>query len=349
MKKTFLLSLLIITFFVLPKHVYSQSIKSYSNGDVSVGRILSQPNLRIFDVKGNVFFSQVPDPATPLYGYSGVFFETYNISSAEVPIMYPQWTNTYWIGNSVQQMYRVYSERFYANGVWLTSDSRRKSNFRDVNNSLDRLLKLKPLIYDLQVETREEMTNQWKQNVINSGKNQIGFIAQDMEKDFPFLVELDSASNRYSVNYIGLIPEIVKSIQELNLILETKIKVLEEEIESLKGNCCNQSQSQFENQEHNNNIAPTNDGANNTSVLFQNNPNPFNTETKIKYYLAPSTNQASMYIYDMNGKQIDRFELREKGENFLQIQKGKLAAGIYYYTLIADGKEIATKKMILTD
>ena len=95
MKKTFLLSLLIITFFVLPKHVYSQSIKSYSNGDVSVGRILSQPNLRIFDVKGNVFFSQVPDPATPLYGYSGVFFETYNISSAEVPIMYPQWTNTY--------------------------------------------------------------------------------------------------------------------------------------------------------------------------------------------------------------------------------------------------------------
>jgi hypothetical protein len=54
-----------------------------------------------------------------------------------------------------------------------------------------------------------------------------------------------------------------------------------------------------------------------------------------------------MYIFDMHGKQIDKYVLIDKGENNLQIQKGRLTAGIYYYTLIADGKEIATKKIIL--
>lgn len=190
----------------------------------------------------------------------------------------------------------------------------------------------------------------------NERRNKVGFMAQELLDDFPYLVRRNEESDLYSVNYTGFIPEIVNSIKELKVLLDQKIEALEnqilaleEELELTKGNCCSKSQSQLENQEQNNNIAPTNDGTSNTSVLFQNNPNPFNTETKIKYYLAPSTNQAAMYIYDMNGKQIERFELREKGENFLQIQKGKLAAGIYYYSLIADGKEIATKKMILTD
>jgi hypothetical protein len=56
-----------------------------------------------------------------------------------------------------------------------------------------------------------------------------------------------------------------------------------------------------------------------------------------------------MNIFDMNGKQIDKYPLNSRGENYLQIHKGRLTAGMYYYTLIADGKEIATKKMILTN
>jgi hypothetical protein len=50
----------------------------------------------------------------------------------------------------------------------------------------------------------------------------------------------------------------------------------------------------------------------------------------------------------MNGQQIDHFSLTQKGKNTITIGKNKLPAGMYYYTLIVDGQEISTKKMILT-
>ena len=51
----------------------------------------------------------------------------------------------------------------------------------------------------------------------------------------------------------------------------------------------------------------------------------------------------------MNGRQIDKYELMQKGNQSLIIQKNRLQAGIYYYSLIVDNSEIATKKMILTE
>ena len=84
------------------------------------------------------------------------------------------------------------------------------------------------------------------------------------------------------------------------------------------------------------------------SKLEQNQPNQFHQETVINYYLAEQANQATIFIYDMNGKQIESFNLQDKGNQSLTIQKNKLQAGMYYYSLIVNGKEIATKKMILT-
>ena len=60
-------------------------------------------------------------------------------------------------------------------------------------------------------------------------------------------------------------------------------------------------------------------------------------------------NQAALYIFDMNGKQIESFDLQEKGKQSLPIQKNKVQVGIYYYSLVLDGKEIDSKKMILIE
>ncbi len=81
---------------------------------------------------------------------------------------------------------------------------------------------------------------------------------------------------------------------------------------------------------------------------IQNVPNPFTRETKIGYYLTEQSNDAHIYVYNMNGQQIDHFSLTQKGKNTITIGKNKLPAGMYYYTLIVDGQEISTKKMILT-
>jgi|TARA_B110000908_G_C10233153_1_gene441723 hypothetical protein len=51
----------------------------------------------------------------------------------------------------------------------------------------------------------------------------------------------------------------------------------------------------------------------------------------------------------MNGKQIESFDLQEKGKQSLPIQKNKVQVGMYYYSLVLDGKEIASKKMILIE
>ena len=56
-----------------------------------------------------------------------------------------------------------------------------------------------------------------------------------------------------------------------------------------------------------------------------------------------------IYIYDMQGTQLKKVQLNGKGTEIITVQGSELKAGMYMYTLIVDGKEIATKKMILTD
>jgi len=51
----------------------------------------------------------------------------------------------------------------------------------------------------------------------------------------------------------------------------------------------------------------------------------------------------------MNGKQIESFDLQEKGKQSLTIKKNKLRAGMYFYCLIVNGKEIGTKIITLTE
>ena len=55
-----------------------------------------------------------------------------------------------------------------------------------------------------------------------------------------------------------------------------------------------------------------------------------------------------LYVYDLQGVQKHAIEITERGENSVNITASKLPAGMYIYTLIADGKEIDTKRMILT-
>lgn len=55
-----------------------------------------------------------------------------------------------------------------------------------------------------------------------------------------------------------------------------------------------------------------------------------------------------MYIYDMQGTQIRRIEIVDRGKSCVTLQGSELSAGMYIYSLIADGKEIDSKRMILT-
>jgi trimeric autotransporter adhesin len=59
--------------------------------------------------------------------------------------------------------------------------------------------------------------------------------------------------------------------------------------------------------------------------------------------------KAVIYVYDIQGKQIKSINLTGREQGTIIIHGSELLPGIYYYSLIADGKVIGTEKMILTD
>ncbi len=82
--------------------------------------------------------------------------------------------------------------------------------------------------------------------------------------------------------------------------------------------------------------------------LYQNTPNPFNQDTQIKYFIPENVGVAQLCIYNLQGTQIRQILITQRGEDSQWISGSELVAGIYLYALIVDGKEVDTKRMILT-
>jgi hypothetical protein len=144
----------------------------------------------------------------------------------------------YAVGDSARTDYAGYfsGNVTYTGTLASASDSRLKQNVKPLNGAL---LKLQ----DVKVATYE-----YKKTGVASKMNlpegeQIGFIAQDLEKNFPELVKEqvhaigveDGAEETQSfeykaVNYIGMVPVLTKAIQEQ----QEYIKKLEERIKALE-------------------------------------------------------------------------------------------------------------------
>jgi hypothetical protein len=51
----------------------------------------------------------------------------------------------------------------------------------------------------------------------------------------------------------------------------------------------------------------------------------------------------------MQGTQLKSILITQRGNSSITIMGSELRAGMYFYALIADGQEIDTKRMILTN
>ncbi|HRI22529.1 MAG TPA: T9SS type A sorting domain-containing protein, partial [Panacibacter sp.] len=81
--------------------------------------------------------------------------------------------------------------------------------------------------------------------------------------------------------------------------------------------------------------------------LEQNAPNPFNSNTVIRYRVPASAATAQIVITDLKGNAVKIFTLTNKGAGSVMVNAGELTAGSYYYTLTVEGKKADSKKMIL--
>jgi prepilin-type N-terminal cleavage/methylation domain-containing protein len=103
------------------------------------------------------------------------------------------------------------------------SDARLKENVRGLSGSLDRVLQLRGVIYD------------WKNRRGQpEATDQLGLIAQDVEKVFPEVVSTNPHSGMKSVAYGNLIAPLIEALKEQQAQLEKQQREIEELRRALK-------------------------------------------------------------------------------------------------------------------
>lgn len=157
-----------------------------------------------------------------------------------------------------------------------------------------------------------------------------GLIAQELQTIYPNLVE-ENEEGYLSVNYVELVPILIRSIQELK-----------QEVDELRG-----IEETARKAKQSTPTAVTSATTTNTSTLYQNTPNPFKEQTVIRYRLADNTKNAAICIFDMQGKLLKKYPI-SSGSDSLSINGYEFGEGMFLYTLMVNGQEIDTKRMILT-
>lgn len=97
----------------------------------------------------------------------------------------------------------------------------------------------------------------------------------------------------------------------------------------------------------NNNPHVNNNPSLNHNELYQNRPNPFNAQTNIGYNIVEMEYSAMIAIFDLNGREITRYMITKKGKGEITVNNENLIPGQYLYSLIVDGQEQVTKKMVV--
>jgi hypothetical protein len=231
-----------------------------------------------------------------------------------------------------------------ASGYWQDSDSKLKKNITPLDGKLmlSKIMnidgkkyefknkdELKGVYSTLNGDTLSKMIPQFPKG------EQYGFIAQELEKDFPELVETDSITKLKAINYTGMIPVLLQAIKEQ----QTRLTQLQQQLDQIESTSGLKSAA----------ITTGTNNPNETQAqLDQNNPNPFNRETKIGCFIPESSGASVLYIYNMNGTQLQQYPVNGKGKQTVTIRGNSLEPGMYLYTLVVDGKEVDTKRMILT-
>ena len=242
-----------------------------------------------------------------------------------------------------------------AGAVVTSSDYRLKENIRSLSSSDGCLSKLMSMnvvefnnkqreyevnITDLETEEGIDVRKGLVDNKVSwyeeespiINNKHYGLIAQELKEIYPDLV-VESQDGFLAINYMEIIPLLIRSVQELN----AKVELYENGNAPIK-KAATRSVEEEE--------ATAIDAV--VTALYQNEPNPFTVSTVIRCDVAEEVTKADLYIYNMNGEQIAEYTVAERGETSVTIDGGSLNAGMYLYALIADDKVIDTKRMILT-
>lgn len=238
------------------------------------------------------------------------------------------------------------------------SDGRFKENVTEEVKGLEFIKLLRPVVYNFNTKKFEEFLTKnmspEQQKAHMAGRDfapstairQSGFIAQEVEQaakkagyDFNGLHAPKDENDNYSLAYAEFVVPLVKGMQEQQAMIEEQkqmIEKLQQQINELQKGLGTAT-------------AVTDQGAITGATMEQNVPNPFSHETVVRFSLPQQVNSAYMTVYDLSGRQLRTIPIRERGASSITITADDMAAGMYIYSIVADGKLVSSKRMTVSD
>ncbi len=134
---------------------------------------------------------------------------------------------------------------------------------------------------------------------------------------------------------LGTVQEENVAIREENAEMKARMDRMEAMMLQFGASCCKEAsklESPFQTDE---------------ASLKQNIPNPFTSSTIIPYYIPQYAQRASLHFFNETGIEITQRAIPGTGEGQILFTGEQLPAGIYFYSLQVDGKNIATKRMVV--
>ncbi len=349
---------------IVAMHTTQAQLKVLGNGNVGIGTVNPTVPLHIKSLNSTSFIME--KQSTGAWDNVGLDF----ILRSNMPpvciysMEYGGMTNGFGFGlnivnnGSEKNVLRIdpvgngyFYGNWYANQSWLWSDKKLKNNINTSTKALEKILALRGVSYEAVDSIDVYQTNKSKDSTTQKvrkmtkiaygksmpHKSQYGFVAQELELVLPNLVSTTENGTK-SVNYIQVIPLLVEALKEQN----TKIEKLESRLLKLE-----KSKSNLREDLGTGSVDKPK--ATSIAYLYQNTPNPFSQETSIKYSLPETVQSAFISITDLNGKQLISLPISNKGENSVTLQANKLYAGIFVYTLVADGNIVDSKRMVIVE
>ena len=162
-------------------------------------------------------------------------------------------------------------------------------------------------------------------------KQHYGLSVNELEEVFPDLV-YENEDGTKSINYVEMVPILVQAINELG----AKVEALESGDGSVKKI---ETRTATNIEEMGESVTML--------ALGQNKPNPFGTSTSIEVSIPADVQKAFIYVYDLTGKKLQQIDIPARGNQAVTVNASSLTDGMYLYSLIADGKVVETRRMIV--
>lgn len=236
-------------------------------------------------------------------------------------------------------------------GSWTdaASDRRLKKNIHEFSDGLETVLKLNPVWYQF----NEQLAD------YDNGKEYVGLIAQEVQEVAPYMIEnlnyheyetSGQSEADYQINKVNEKSFLTLNNTAITYMLVNAIKEQQEQLEEKEDRIAELEEKLVNLADKVEDILNERDvnlgGLSDAGSLGQNNPNPFQGETEIPYFIPKNSSNAKINIFDSSGRLIKSVDIDHTGRGKLNVNATSLPSGTYTYQLLIDNQIVKSKRMV---